>query len=105
MYLQERGADVWLQLHVQPGAKHTAWAGEYGERIKIRLNAPPVEGRANTALTAWLAQQFGCVARNVVVLKGELSRTKTVCFSGMAGQYEEMRDRIALALRGVNADE
>ncbi|AXF85134.1 hypothetical protein DTO96_100854 [Ephemeroptericola cinctiostellae] len=100
IYLQERGGDVWLQVHVQPGAKHTAWAGEYGERIKIRLNAPPVEGRANTALTVWLAQQFGCVARNVVVLKGELSRTKTVCFSGMAGQYEEMRDRIALALRG-----
>ena len=99
IYLQQRGDDVWLHVHVQPGAKHTAWAGEYGDRIKVRLCAPPVEGRANIALTAWLAQQFGCVARNVLVLKGELSRTKTVCFSGMAGQYEEMKDRIAQVLR------
>lgn len=98
IYLQQHGDDVWLQVHVQPGAKHTVWAGEYGERIKIRLNAPPVEGRANVALTVWLAQQFGCATRDVVVLRGELSRIKTVCFTGMAGQYEDMRVHIAQVL-------
>lgn len=98
IYLQERGKDVWLQVHIQPGAKHTAWAGEYGERIKIRLSAPPVEGRANMALTTWLAQQFGCAGRNVVVLKGQLSRAKTVCFLDMAGQHGQMRALIAQAI-------
>ena len=99
MYLQKRDNDVWLQVHVQPGAKNTAWAGEYGDRLKVRLNAPPVEGRANAALTLWLAQQFGCAAREVVVLKGELSRTKTVCFYGQVGQFEAMKERIAQMIK------
>lgn len=93
-YLQERGEDVWLQVHVQPGAKNTAWAGEYGERIKIRLNAPPVEGRANLALTAWLAKEFGFAARDVSVIKGETSRGKTVCFTTARIKYEQMRVKL-----------
>lgn len=99
IYLQKRGDDVCLHVHVQPGAKNTAWSGEYGERIKIRLNAPPIEGRANVALTSWLALQFGCASRNVIVSKGELSRMKTVCFLGMAGHYEEMSALIEQVLK------
>lgn len=77
-YVRADAADVLLYVHVQPGAKHSAWAGEYGERLKIRLSAPPVEGRANAALCAWLAAQLGCATRAVSVDKGVLSRMKTV---------------------------
>jgi uncharacterized protein (TIGR00251 family) len=67
-----------LLLYIQPGAKKTEVAGEYDERIRIRLQAPPVEGKANEALCEFLAEAFG-VRRNQVTLRcGEKSRYKTV---------------------------
>ena len=97
-YLQVHGADVWLQIHVQPGAKNTAWAGEYGERVKVRLSAPPIDGRANVALAAWLAKEFGFAPRDVSVIKGETSRGKTVCFKMAASKFDAMRTRMTEVL-------
>ena len=45
-----------LELHVQPGAKRSEFAGKHGERIKVRLAAPAVEGKANDALVEFLSQ-------------------------------------------------
>ncbi|TDR32370.1 DUF167 domain-containing protein [Hydromonas duriensis] len=90
-FLQLKGSDVLLQVYVQPGAKNTDWAGEYGERIKIRLNAPPIDGRANAALTAWLAEQFECANRDVDVVRGANSRSKTICFKNAEARFEKMR--------------
>jgi uncharacterized protein (TIGR00251 family) len=67
-----------LNLHVQPGAKRTEIAGTHGEALKIRLAAPPVEGRANAALLRWLADAFGVPQRAVSLVRGETSRQKTV---------------------------
>ena len=77
-YIRTDAADVLLSVHVQPGAKRTSWAGVYGERLKIRLSAPPVDGQANAALCVWLAEQMGCATRSVSVDRGGLSRMKTV---------------------------
>jgi len=81
-YIKQDGADVLLAVYVQPGAKQTSWAGLYGERVKIRLAAPPIDGRANAALCDWLATQFGCAPRDVNVEKGLTSRTKLVRVCG-----------------------
>ena len=67
-----------LALHVQPGARRTAVAGRHGAALKIRLAAPPVEGRANAALRAFLADAFGVPLRNVVLVRGETARDKVV---------------------------
>lgn len=67
-----------LQIHVQPGAKTTEVAGMHGDRVKVRLAAPPVDGKANKALVAWLAELFGVPRSDVVLLRGERSRQKTV---------------------------
>jgi len=76
------GDDVVLMLHVQPGAKRTEVAGIHGEggaaRLKIRLAAPPVEGKANAELLRFLASAFGVGQRAVLLLRGESSRQKTV---------------------------
>jgi len=74
------GADgsITLQLRCQPGAKRTEIAGLYGTALKLRLAAPPMEGRANEALVAFLATSFGVPRRNVTLLRGETGRTKTV---------------------------
>jgi len=76
------GATLTLFLHVQPGAKRTGAAGLHGEALKIRLAAPPVEGRANAALIAWLAEVFGVPARRVRLVRGEKSREKVVEITG-----------------------
>lgn len=90
VYVEQDGADVLLAVHVQPKAKQTSWAGLYGERVKIRLAAPPVDGRANAALCDWLAVQFDCAPRDVTVEKGLASRTKLVRVCGASAMNISM---------------
>jgi len=71
-----------LTLHVQPGAKRTEVAGAHGAALKIRLAAPPVEGKANAALLRFLAEAFGVPARAVVLVRGGTSRHKVVRIEG-----------------------
>jgi len=74
-----RDADGWLlAIHAQPGAKRSEVAGLHGNALKIRVAAPPVEGKANAALVAFLAGALGVPKRSVSVLKGEQSRDKLV---------------------------
>ena len=78
----ETGGDILLTLHVQPGARTTEVAGEHGDALKIRLAAPPVDGKANAALLAFIAARLD-LAKNAVTLKsGQASRRKLVRVSG-----------------------
>lgn len=75
---QTADGHLLLTLHIQPGAKKTEIAGEYGDALKIRLAAPPVDGKANAALLAFVAERLG-VAKSAVTLKsGQTSRRKVV---------------------------
>ena len=67
-----------LHLHVQTGAKHTESAGIHGDRLKIRLAAAPVAGKANAVLRAFLADAFAVPQRSVELTLGLTSRKKTV---------------------------
>jgi uncharacterized protein len=69
---------VVLELHVQPGAKRSEFAGKHGERLKIRLAAPAQEGRANEALIEFLADYYGVPKRCVSITSGLHSRSKRV---------------------------
>ena len=71
-----------LALHVQPGAKRSAPAGLHGERLKLRIAAPALDGRANDALIAFVAERLGVPRARVAVAKGERSREKLVVVSG-----------------------
>lgn len=71
-----------LSLHVQPGAKRTEFAGLHGEAIKLRLAAPPVEGKANACLLAFLADFMDVPKRAVVLVNGETCRSKLVRIEG-----------------------
>ena len=79
---REDGDALVLTLHVQPGAKRTAVDGTHGEgmhqRLKVRLAAPPVDGKANAELLRFLADAFGVPLRNVGLVRGEASRQKVV---------------------------
>jgi uncharacterized protein (TIGR00251 family) len=78
-----RDGDVLsLTLHVQPGAKRTEISGLHGEALKIRLAAPPIEGRANEALLRFIADTFGVPLRQVELKQGGQSRHKVVMVTG-----------------------
>lgn len=72
-----------LEVHVQPGAKRSEFAGRHGERIKIRLAAPAVENKANEALVAFLAEHYGVPQRSVRIAAGLKSRQKRVVIEGI----------------------
>lgn len=71
-------ARLVLELHVQPGAKKSEFAGLHGERMKVRLAAPPVDGKANAELIAFLAGHYGVAKADVEILAGLTSRQKRV---------------------------
>lgn len=81
-WYRRNGEVLSLTLHVQPGAKHTAFAGLHGEALKIRLAAPPIEGRANEALLKFIAESFGVPLRQVELRQGGQSRHKVVAVTG-----------------------
>ena len=90
-WLVADGDGVTLRLHIQPGAKKTEVAGLYGEALKIRLAAPPVDGKANASLIAFLADQLGVPKSAGSLLSGESSRAKRVHVSGVAAAAAEAR--------------
>lgn len=71
-----------LDVHVQPGAKRSEFAGQQGERIKIRLAAPAVDNKANDALIDFLAAHYGVPRRSVRIASGLKSRRKRVVIEG-----------------------
>ena len=77
-YYRWDGADLILECHLQPAARSDDFAGLHGDRLKIRLTAPPVEGKANAYLMAFLAKAFGVSKSQLSLLSGELSRQKRV---------------------------
>ena len=69
---------ITLTLHIQPGAKKTECAGRHGDALKIRLAAPPVDGKANDALIRFIAENLGLAKSAVTLKSGQTSRRKVV---------------------------
>ena len=82
-WLRQDAQDVMLTLHIQPGAKKTEVAGAHGEAMKIRLAAPPVDGKANQCLLDFLAERLGVAKRQVVLVSGASARAKRVRVEGV----------------------
>lgn len=75
-----------LTLHIQPGAKKSEVVGIYGDSLKVRLAAPPVDGKANAALIEFVAGRLG-VARSAVRLKsGQTTRRKVLIVDKLSAE-------------------
>jgi uncharacterized protein (TIGR00251 family) len=72
-----------LLLHIQPDAKQSEFCGLHGERLKIRIKAPPVDGKANDEIIRFLAEQFSIAKSQIQIISGELGREKTVRISAL----------------------
>ncbi|MBP8262571.1 DUF167 domain-containing protein [Pseudomonas fluvialis] len=77
-YFRWDGADLLLDCHLQPKASKDEFAGLHGERLKIRISAPPIDGRANAQLLAFIAKAFGVAKSQVSLDSGDSSRQKRV---------------------------
>jgi len=89
-WYRRSGDVITLTLHVQPGAKRSEISGLHGEALKLRLAAPPVEGRANEALLKLIAELFGVPLRQVELRQGTQSRHKVVAVTGSKIEPEDL---------------
>ena len=77
-----KGTVVRVAVHVQPRASRSEIIGQYGAALKVRLQAPPVDGAANAALVRLFAEALGVAQGSVRVVAGAASRAKTVEIDG-----------------------
>lgn len=82
-WLKVTDGALLIAIHVQPGASRTEWAGTHGDALKIRLKAPPVDGKANEALLGFIAETAGVARRAVELVGGQTSRRKRVAIAGV----------------------
>ena len=80
-----------FQVKVHPRAKKNAVTGEVGDALKMTLTAPPVEGRANEACIAFLAEVLNVPRSSVTIAAGENSRNKVIRVSGLSAKQVEAR--------------
>ena len=88
-HFQWSDGDLLLVCHLQPNASRSEFAGLHGDALKIRIQAPPVEGKANTELVKFLAKAFGVGKRDIDIISGELNRHKRVRIAAPAKLPDE----------------
>ena len=91
-----------LRLHVQPRAAHNQVAGLQGEALKLRLTSPPVDGKANKAVVAFLARLLDLPKSSLSLRSGLQSRTKTVLIEN--ADEAQVRARLQTLLAGAASD-
>jgi uncharacterized protein (TIGR00251 family) len=81
--LREDSAGVSVDILVQPRASRARIGPIHGDRVKVAVTAPPVDGAANKAVIALFAKALGCARGDVEVIRGHSSRRKTVRIRGI----------------------
>lgn len=71
-----------LSIYAQPGARQTLIQGLHGDALKIRVAAPPLDGRANEEIRRFLANVLQVAPRDVTIVSGEKSRSKRFSICG-----------------------
>ena len=87
-----------LKLRVVPNAKRNEVVGTYGEALKVKIQAPATEGKANAALCEYLASVLGVPVRAITLVAGEKSRDKVI-------EIRELEEVEALRRLGVTEED
>lgn len=80
----DRDGNVILSVHVQPGARRSEVVGRHGDALKVRVAAPPADGRANRAVLDLLAETLDIPTSDVELVSGASSRRKRLKLSGLS---------------------
>ena len=97
-----RDGSIVLSVYVQPKASRSAVVGRHGESLKIAVNAPPLDGRANKAVAVFLASFFQLPRKNIRLQSGAQSRHKQ--FQLIGKDMEELRGIIRSACQWQGED-
>jgi uncharacterized protein (TIGR00251 family) len=81
--IRETAAGTVFRIRVVPRASRSEMAGIQGDALKLRITAPPVEGKANEECIRLLAETLGVKKGQVTIIAGHASRTKTVVVDGV----------------------
>lgn len=81
-----------LTFYIQPGAHKTEIVGKHGDYIKIRLQAPPVDGKANQSLIEFIAKKLSIKVKAIRIIRGEKSRIKSLEISSLSLPFSNSRD-------------
>ncbi|HMG34236.1 MAG TPA: DUF167 domain-containing protein [Blastocatellia bacterium] len=84
MEIKEDAFGVTFWVRVQPRASRTEVVGQYGRAIKIRLAAPPVDGRANEECKRFIAELLSVAPAKIEIISGESSRDKLIRVHGVS---------------------
>lgn len=91
----EKGGAVSFKVRVQPRASRTEVAGEHGTAIKLRINAPPVDGKANEECRRFLAKVVGVSLSSIEIVSGDSSRDKVIRIHNVS--IERIREALKLS--------
>lgn len=88
-WYRRSGDGFTLDVHAVPGARRSEVVGSHGDALRIRVAAPPVDGKANDELIRFLAEALGVSRANVVIEAGARGRRKRVRVDGVVEQALE----------------
>ena len=86
-WLTEDRDGVIVNIHARPGAKKDAVCGLFDGKLKVALAAPPVDGKANAKLCAFLAKELGTAKSAASLVTGETSREKRIRIKGVSFEH------------------
>ena len=89
------GDGLWLAVSASPNARRTQAEGLHDGALRVRLAAPPVEGKANDLLVGWVADQLGLPRRAVRLARGESSRRKWLAIDAAPSVVEQWLESLA----------
>lgn len=94
------GSDLLLNLRVQPRAGRDEFIAPYGDQYKVRITAPPVDGKANAHLSRFLAKAFGVGRNDVTLVKGGSTKSKGFRIH----KPQKFPESLAFSVTGENAE-
>lgn len=77
-FIHQDGSSTILDIYVQPGSKNSQICGTHGDRLKLKVASPPVDGKANEAVIAFFADFFHIAKRDIEIVSGDKSRLKRI---------------------------
>jgi uncharacterized protein (TIGR00251 family) len=80
---KKKSNNLIIKIKVEPRSSKSGIVGPYGDSLKVKLTSPPVEGKANKELIEVLAKEYGIPKKNVEIVSGHNSKSKTVRLIGV----------------------
>jgi hypothetical protein len=82
--IEQQDSSLLLTVYIQPRASRNRIAGLHGEAVKLCITAPPVDGKANSAVVAYLADLFSLPKQDIALKSGRQSRTKRLVIKNIS---------------------